>query len=155
MPRAKKKPAAKPKKAAAKGKPAVKPKKAAAKRKSAARPKKAAAKRREQPVGQHIGYRYDVNLLPDPAKITPFLRRYIAAMGWKDLNWLEDVHMGYEEGRPAVFDRNINGWVTVPGSVRLPADQQGRDMIARELLVKFQMSPRHPLVDLKKAYGKL
>jgi len=27
-------------------------------------------------------------------------------------------------------------------------------MIARELLVKFQMSPNHPLVDLKKAYKK-
>jgi len=27
-------------------------------------------------------------------------------------------------------------------------------MIARELLVKFQMSPKHPLVDLKKAYKK-
>ena len=29
-----------------------------------------------------------------------------------------------------------------------------RDMIARELLVKFQMSKKHPLVDLKKAYLK-
>ena len=121
-------------------------------KKPAARPRKAAAKK--QPEGQHIGYRYDVNLLPDAAQATPFLRRYIEAMGWKDLNWLEDIHMGYEEGRPAVFDRNINGWVTVPKSVKLPADQQGRDMIARELLVKFQMSPRHPLVDLKKVYGK-
>jgi len=27
-------------------------------------------------------------------------------------------------------------------------------MIARELLVKFQMSKKHPLVDLKKAYLK-
>jgi len=27
-------------------------------------------------------------------------------------------------------------------------------MIARELLVKFQMSPRDPLIDLKKAYSK-
>ena len=36
-------------------------------------------------------------------------------MGWDDLNWLEDVHMGYEEGAsPAVFDRNINGWVRIP-----------------------------------------
>ncbi|GIS66353.1 MAG: hypothetical protein CM1200mP5_1370 [Candidatus Pelagibacterales bacterium] len=35
-------------------------------------------------------------------------------MGWDDLNWLEDVHMGYEEDRPAVFDRNANGWVTFP-----------------------------------------
>ena len=32
-------------------------------------------------------------------------------MGWDDLNWLEDVHMGYEAGQPAIFDRNINGWV--------------------------------------------
>ena len=75
-------------------------------------------------------------------------------MGWDDLNWLEDVHMGYEEGKPAVFDRNANGWVTIPKSIKLPNNQQDRDMIARELLVKFQMSPKHPLVDLKKAYLK-
>ena len=123
----------------------------------AAKTAKQAAKQSAKPEeqGQHVGYRYDVNLLPDPAALTPFLKKYIAAMGWKDLNWLEDVHMGYEEGRPAVFDRNINGWVTVPDNIQLPDDQQGRDMIARELLVKFQMSPRHPLVDLKKAYGKV
>ena len=35
-----------------------------------------------------------------------FLRKYMETMGWDDLNWLEDVHMGYEEGRAAVFDRN-------------------------------------------------
>ena len=28
--------------------------------------------------------------------------------------------MGYEEGRAAVFDRNINGWVTMPPSMKLP-----------------------------------
>ena len=58
---------------------------------------------REKMIGQHIGYRYDVNMLPDYKKITPFLKKYVEAMGWDDLNWLEDVHMGYEEGRPAVF----------------------------------------------------
>jgi hypothetical protein len=109
---------------------------------------------REQEIGQHIGYRYDVNLLPDYARLTPFLKQYIATMGWDDLNWLEDVHMGYEEGRPAVFDRNINGWVTVPENMKLPDNQQDRDMLARELLVKFQMSRQHPLVELKKAYAK-
>ena len=109
---------------------------------------------REKLIGQHIGYRYDVNLLPDYKKITPFLKKYIEAMGWDDLNWLEDVHMGYEEDRPAVFCRNANGWVTIPKSIKLPNTQQDRDMIARELLVKFQMSPKHPLVDLKKAYLK-
>ena len=109
---------------------------------------------REKSIGQHIGYRYDVNLIPDYKKLTPFLKTYIETMGWDDLNWLEDVHMGYEEGRPAVFCRNANGWVTIPSSIKLPNNQQDRDMIARELLVKFQMSPKHPLVDLKKAYLK-
>ncbi len=109
---------------------------------------------REKDIGQHIGYRYDTNLLPDYSRITPFLETYMAVMGWDDLNWLEDVHMGYEEGRPAVFDRNINGWVTVPEGVALPDNQQDRDMLARELLIRFQMSPDHPLVVLKQAYAK-
>ena len=94
---------------------------------------------REKMIGQHIGYRYDVNLLPDYKKVTPFLKKYIEQMGWDDLNWLEDVHMGYEEGRPAVFCRNANGWVTIPKKIKLPNSQQDRDMIARELLIKFQM----------------
>jgi hypothetical protein len=109
---------------------------------------------REKDIGQHIGYRYDVNLVPDYNKLTPFLKKYIELMGWDDLNWLEDVHMGYEEGRPAVFDRNINGWVTVPDNIELPDNQQDRDMIARELLIRFQMSPRHPMVELMAAYRK-
>ncbi len=109
---------------------------------------------REKEIGQHIGYRYDVNLVPDYSRLTPFLRKYMEVMGWDDRNWLEDVHMGYEEGHAAVFDRNVNGWVRVPDSITLPDNQQDRDMIARELLIKFQMSERHPLVQLRKAYMK-
>jgi hypothetical protein len=129
---------------------------------------------REQEIGQHIGYRYDVNLVPDYERLTPFLKQYLEVMGWDDLNWLEDVHMGYEESRPAVFDRNINGWVSVPENMKLPDNhdrningwvsvpenmklpdnQQDRDMIARELLIKFQMSGRHPMVQLNLAYRK-
>ena len=30
---------------------------------------------REKMIGQSIGYRYDVNLLPDYSKITPFLKK--------------------------------------------------------------------------------
>jgi hypothetical protein len=110
--------------------------------------------RREKEIGQHIGYRYDVNLVPDYNRLTPFLKKYMNTMSWSDLNWLEDVHLGYEEGKAAVFDRNVNGWVSVPEGVKLPDNQQDRDMLARELLIKFQMSPRHPLVDLNKAYRK-
>jgi len=109
---------------------------------------------REKVIGQHIGYRYDVNLLPDYRRLTPFLKKYIEKMGWDDLNWLEDIHLGYEEGRAAVFDRNVNGWVQVPEGMKLPDNQQDRDMIARELLIKFQMSKRHPLVSLREAYAK-
>ena len=109
---------------------------------------------REKEIGQHIGYRYDVNLLPDYDRLTPFLKGYMEFMGWDDLNWLEDVHMGYEEGKPAIFDRNINGWVRIPKDMKLPDNQQDRDMLARELLVRFQMSPNHPLRELNKAYRK-
>jgi hypothetical protein len=113
------------------------------------------AELRERETGHHIGYRYDVNLLPDYSRLTPFLKRYLEAMGWEDLNWLEDVHLGYEESRPAVFDRNINGWVIIPEGMKLPEEQQDRDMLARELLVKFQMSKRNNLLlQLKESYGK-
>jgi hypothetical protein len=44
--------------------------------------------------------------------------------------------------------------VTVPQNIEMPEDQQDRDMIAREFLVKFQMSARHPMVDLRAAYRK-
>lgn len=110
---------------------------------------------RADEIGQHIGYRYDVNLIPDYNLLTPFLKKYIEFMGWDDLNWLEDVHMGYEENQPAVFDRNINGWVQVPVDMKLPDDQQSRDMVARELLVKFQNSEEHPLVELHETYSKV
>ena len=133
----------------------IKAKKPSNKKGSSKRSKDAGIKTaREKMIGQHIGYRYDVNLLPDYKRLTPFLKKYIEYMGWDDLNWLEDVHMGYENAKPAVFDRNINGWVTTPKNMKLPEDQQDRDMIARELLIKFQMSPNHPLVVLKKAYQK-
>ena len=109
---------------------------------------------REREIGQHIGYRYDVNLLPDYSRLTRFLKNYLEYMGWDDLNWLEDIHMGYEEGEPAIFDRNCNGWVRIPKNVMLPDNQQDRDMMARELLIKFQMSPNHPMVQLNQAYRK-
>ena len=45
-------------------------------------------------------------------------------------------------------------WVTIPDTISLPDNQQERDMIARELLIKFQMSENHPMVDLNNAYRK-
>ncbi len=53
-----------------------------------------------------------------------------------------------------MFDRSFNSWVSVPEDLELPDNQQDRDMIARELLIKFQMSERHPMIQLNKAYRK-
>ncbi len=55
------------------------------------------------------------------------------------------------EGEPAIFDRNSNGWGRIPKNLELPVDQQDRGLTARELLVKFQMSPNHPMLQLNKA----
>ena len=109
---------------------------------------------RQEEIGQNIGYRYDVNLLPDYSRLTPFLKKYMEIMGWQDLNWLEDVHLGFEGDTPAVFDRNINGWLRLPEGMELPNEQQDRDMLAREVLIKFQMSSKHPMVELRRAYKK-
>jgi hypothetical protein len=79
---------------------------------------------REKSIGQHIGYRYDVNLIPDYSKLTPFLKKYIETMGWDDLNWLEDVHMGYEGDKPAVFDRNANVWIKVHSKIKITKGKQ-------------------------------
>lgn len=89
---------------------------------------------REKMIGQHIGYRYDVNLIPDYKHLTPFLKQYIEIMGWDDLNWLEDIHMGFEGDTPAVFDRNANAWITLPKKIKLPKNQQDRDMLALSLI---------------------
>ena len=55
---------------------------------------------------------------------------------------------GIRAGQPAIFDRNINGWVRI--EMKLPDNQQDRDMLARELLVRFQTSPNHPLRELNR-----
>jgi hypothetical protein len=44
--------------------------------------------------------------------------------------------------------------VRIPKDMELPDNQQDRDMLARELLVRFQTSPSHPLMQLNKAYRK-
>jgi hypothetical protein len=72
---------------------------------------------REKEIGQHIGYRYDVNLVPDYKRLTPFLKQYMETMGWDDLNWLEDVHMGYEEGRPPSSTATSTAGCTVPSGI--------------------------------------
>ena len=53
-------------------------------------------------IGQHIGYRYDVNLIPDYKHLTPFLKKYIEHT--KELP-SEYSHEGGD--RMAKFDDNV------------------------------------------------
>ena len=87
---------------------------------------RASSPSREQQIGQHIGYRYDVNLVPDYDRLTPYLKEYIEFMGWDDLNWLEDVHMGYEDGEPAIFDSN-----SMAGCASLRSEASGQSAGSR------------------------
>ena len=64
--------------------------------------------------------------------------------------------MGYEGGVTAAVCSTATstaGCVS-PTTSSSPNNQQDRDMIARELLIKFQMSKRHPMVQLREAYKK-
>jgi len=57
--------------------------------------------------------------------------------------------------RRGVTGRTGLGVDTVRDGIALPDNQQDRDMLARELLIRFQMSDRHPLLQLKAAYSKV
>ena len=59
-----------------------------------------------------------IPLVPDSPAIQvslvpPFLQKYVEMMGWDDLNWLEDVHMGYEEGRPVIHTNTVEGYFSL------------------------------------------
>ena len=109
---------------------------------------------REKLIGQHIGYRYDVNLAARLLPADPLPEELYRVHGLGRPQLAGGRAHGLRGGRPAIFDRNINGWVRIPKSMKLPDNQQDRDMLARELLVRFQTSPNHPLNELNAVYRK-
>jgi hypothetical protein len=105
---------------------------------------------REKLIGQHIGYRYDVNLVPDMRRVTPFLEKYMKTMGWQDLNWLEDVHLLDEDGIPAVFDRYSNCFV----KNHFPIPGGREDEVARKVLIAHLQSGNSYGIQLKEIHCK-
>src|SRR5215475_12790808 len=59
----------------------------------------------EELTGRTFPYQFDRSLVDDVD--------LIAATPGKDLNWLEDVHLMYEDGVPAVFDRYTNAFLKI------------------------------------------
>ena len=68
---------------------------------------------REKMIGQHIGYWYDVNLLPDYKKITPFLKKYVEKMAAyikydnEPLEKTESVSSNEEEPQPTKISETL------------------------------------------------
>jgi len=87
---------------------------------------------REKEIGQHIGYRYYVN--PCRYNGDALLKKYLEIMGWDDLNCWR-VHMATRGAGRRLRPQHNAG---VTSDIKLPDNQQDRDMIARELLIKFR-----------------
>jgi hypothetical protein len=51
------------------------------------------------------------------------------------LTWLEDAHLGYEEGNRTVFDKNIHVWVTIPTNIDFSDNSESNDSLAQCFLI--------------------
>ena len=59
----------------------------------------------EELTGRTFPYQFDRSLVEDVD--------LIAATPGEDINWLEDIHLMYEDGVPAVFDRYTNAFLKI------------------------------------------
>src|SRR6516162_2449317 len=59
----------------------------------------------EELTGRTFPYQFDRSLVEDVD--------LVAATPGEDINWLEDVHLMYEDGVPAVFDRYTNAFLKI------------------------------------------
>jgi hypothetical protein len=74
----------------------------------------------------------------------------MAATPGDDLNWLEDVELLEEEGRPAVFDRYSNSFIKI--YFPIPAGRE--DEIARKVLITHLQSGNSYGIALKERHCK-
>jgi hypothetical protein len=74
----------------------------------------------------------------------------MAATPGPDLNWLEDVELLEEEGKPAVFDRYSNSFVRI--YFPIPAGRENE--IARKVLIKHLQSGNSYGIALKDRHCK-
>ena len=77
----------------------------------------------EELTGRTFPYQFDRSLVDDVD--------LIAATPGEDLNWLEDVHLMYEDGVPAVFDRYTNAFLKI--HFEIPEGRE--DEYARKVLI--------------------
>ena len=93
-------------------------------------------------AGKRFEYQEDISLVEDLAlmELTP----------GRDLNWLEDIHLLEEDGRPAVFDRYSNSFLKIYFDI-----PEGRgDELARKVLMKHLISGNSYGIQLKEKHCK-
>ena len=93
-------------------------------------------------AGKRCEYQEDISLVEhlDLMELTP----------GRDLNWLEDIHLLEEDGRPAVFDRYSNSFLKIYFDI-----PEGRgDELARKVLMKHLISGNSYGIQLKEKHCK-
>ena len=93
-------------------------------------------------AGKRFEYQEDISLVEDLdlMELTP----------GRDLNWLEDIHLLEEDGRPAVFDRYSNSFLKIYFDI-----PEGRgDELARKVLMKHLTSGNSYGIQLKEKHCK-
>ena len=93
-------------------------------------------------AGKRFEYQEDISLVED-------LDLMVLTPG-RDLNWLEDIHLLEEDGRPAVFDRYSNSFLKIYFDI-----PEGRgDELARKVLMKHLISGNSYGIQLKEKHCK-
>lgn len=96
----------------------------------------------EELTGRTFAYQFDRSLVDDVD--------LVAATPGEDINWLEDIHLMYEDGVPAVFDRYTNAFLKIHFEV-----PEGReDEYARKVLIKHLQEGNSYGIWLKRRHAK-
>ena len=96
----------------------------------------------EELTGRTFPYQFDRSLVEDVD--------LIAATPGEDINWLEDIHLMYEDGVPAVFDRYTNAFLKI--HFEIPAGRE--DEFARKVLIMHLQEGNSYGIWLKRKHAK-
>jgi hypothetical protein len=96
----------------------------------------------EELTGRTFPYQFDRSLVENVD--------LVAATPGKDINWLEDIQLMYEDGVPAVFDRYTNAFLKI--HFEIPAGRE--DEFARKVLITHLRHGNSYGIWLKRKHAK-
>jgi hypothetical protein len=96
----------------------------------------------EELTGRTFPYQFDRSLVEDVD--------LVAATPGQDINWLEDIHLMYEDNVPAVFDRYTNAFLKIHFEV--PPGRE--DEFARKVLITHLREGNSYGIWLKRRHAK-